>query len=109
MDSCVAFEPSFQSMTFNSADLLVSVSEETLNQVAESVASLAVAEAEAEGVSSDNDEVSNENPTREPVEDEVVQAVEETKLGDTGVSSTFVKQVLEGKEIIFVIGDLLLS
>ena len=93
-------------MTLNSIDLFVSASEEALNQVAESVASHAVAEAEAEGVNDDNNDVSNENPTREPIEDEVIQAVEEAKLGDTGVSSTFVKQVLEGKEIIFVIGDL---
>ena len=78
-----------------------------MNQVAESVASLALAEAEAEGINSDRDDDKNDKPksASELVEQEEIQVVEEVKLGDTGVSGAFVKEVLQGKEIIFVIGD----
>ena len=34
----------------------------------------------------------------------MIQKVDEVELGDLGVSSGFVKQVLQGKEIMFVIG-----
>jgi len=78
-------------------------SEENLIQVAESVASIALAEAEAEGdKNDDNDE--NLKSASELVEQEVIQAVEEVKLGDIGVSGAFAKEVLRGKEIVFVIG-----
>ena len=45
-----------------------------------------------------------QKPPRESVEDEMIQKVDEVELGDLGVSSGFVKQVLQGKEIMFVIG-----
>ena len=84
--------------------ILLSASEENLIQVAESVASIALAEAEAEGdKNDDNDE--NLKSASELVEQEVIQAVEEVKLGDTGVSGAFAKEVLQGKEIVFVIGN----
>ena len=81
-----------------------------MNQVAESVVSLVVAEAEAEGLVGDeeeNEKGEKEQPPADSVEEEVIQAVEEVKLGDTGVSGAFVKQALQGKEIIFVIGEFL--
>ena len=103
-----AFKNKFSFAMLISLRILFSASEENLIQVAESVASIALAEAEAEGdKNDDNDE--NLKSASELVEQEVIQAVEEVKLGDAGVSGAFAKEVLQGKEIVFVIGDSLMK
>lgn len=83
-----------------------------MNQVAESVASLALAEAEDEietgkqeiETGKQESDVEKQEDVVGAVEEDVIEAVQESKLGDTGVSSGFVKQALDGKEIVFVIG-----
>ena len=81
---------------------------EDLNDLVDAVAAMEAAKMSALEEDEDNDIVkSNDDeakPTIEGVTEEIITAEVETKLGNRGVTSNFAKEVLNGKEIIFVIG-----
>lgn len=82
--------------------------QEDLNDLIDAVAAMDAAKMSALEEDEDNDFVtskdSDASPTIAGVTEEVITAEIETKLGNRGVTSNFAKEVLNGKEIIFVIG-----
>ena len=82
--------------------------QEDLNDLVDAVAAMEAAKMSAMEEDEDNDIVKSDDnetrPTVEGVAEEIITAEVETKLGNRGVTSHFAKEILNGKEIIFVIG-----